>query len=60
MRSTALLFAMVTGSATVTKFMEVDALAAQGVFNLGLHIAQNGNSSPKTCTLENIAVRREW
>ncbi|KAH4102311.1 hypothetical protein HBI81_009010 [Parastagonospora nodorum] len=60
MKTTVFLLAMVTGSTTATRFMEVDALAAQGVFNLGLHIAQNGYPSPKTCTLENIAVRREW
>lgn len=47
-------------SAIAVKFMEVDSLAAQGMFNLGLNIAKNGYPSPKTCTLENVAVRREW
>jgi tyrosinase len=48
------------GGASAIKFMEVDALAAQGVFKLGLHVAQSGYPSPQTCTLENVAIRREW
>jgi tyrosinase len=48
------------GGTSAIKFMEVDALAAQGVFNLGLHVAQNGYPSPQTCTLENVSIRREW
>lgn len=48
------------GSASAVKFMEVDQLAAQGMFKLGLHVAQNGYPSPKTCTLDNVAIRREW
>ncbi|KAI8942273.1 hypothetical protein NX059_000352 [Plenodomus lindquistii] len=48
------------GSASATKFMEVDALAAEGMFKLGMHIAENGYPSPKTCTMENVSVRREW
>jgi hypothetical protein len=39
--------------------MGIDALAAQGVLNLGFHIAEEGYPSPKTCTLKNAAVRRE-
>ncbi|KAF2786397.1 Di-copper centre-containing protein [Melanomma pulvis-pyrius CBS 109.77] len=41
-------------------FLETDALAAQGVFNLGLQTAIKGYPSPKTCTLDNVAIRREW
>ena len=41
-------------------FLETDALAAEGVFNLGLYVAKNGYPSAKTCTLENVALRREW
>jgi tyrosinase len=41
-------------------FLETDALAAQGVFNLGLSTALKGYPSPKTCTLDNVAIRREW
>jgi len=41
-------------------FLETDALVAQGVFNLGLYTAINGYPSPKTCKLDNVAVRREW
>ncbi|OAL45941.1 Di-copper centre-containing protein [Pyrenochaeta sp. DS3sAY3a] len=39
---------------------ETDALAAQGVFKLGFHVAKNGYPNAKTCTLANTAVRREW
>jgi tyrosinase len=42
------------------KFTEHDGLAALGLFNLGLEFAQNGLSSSSICTLENVAVRREW
>ncbi|KAF2186462.1 Di-copper centre-containing protein [Zopfia rhizophila CBS 207.26] len=41
-------------------FLEVDGLAVQGVFNLGMYIAKNGYPNPKKCTLENVAVRKEW
>lgn len=48
------------GSSYAVKFMEIDALAAEGMSNLGAYIAANGYPSPKTCTLKNAAVRREW
>ncbi|KAF2263579.1 Di-copper centre-containing protein [Lojkania enalia] len=41
-------------------FLETDALAAAGVFNLGLHVALNGYPNPQKCTLRNVAIRREW
>ncbi|KAF2469140.1 Di-copper centre-containing protein [Lindgomyces ingoldianus] len=41
-------------------WLEVDALAAQGVFNLGLYVALHGYPNPKKCTLANVAVRKEW
>ena len=47
------------GSTTAVKFMEIDAHAAKGIFNLGLHIAQNSYPSPETCTLKNAVVRQE-
>lgn len=60
MKFATILTAGFAGSASAIKFMEVDALAAEGVFKLGLHVAENGYPSPKTCTLKNVAVRREW
>lgn len=39
---------------------ETDALAAQGVFNLGFYVAKNGYPNPQKCTLATTAVRREW
>jgi tyrosinase len=41
-------------------FLETDALAVQGVFNLGLYIAKNGYPNEDQCTLEDVALRREW
>ncbi|KAF2002056.1 Di-copper centre-containing protein [Amniculicola lignicola CBS 123094] len=41
-------------------FLETDALAAVGVFNLGLNVALNGYPNAPKCTLANVAVRREW
>ncbi|ORX97795.1 hypothetical protein BCR34DRAFT_159763 [Clohesyomyces aquaticus] len=40
--------------------LEVDALAAEGVFNLGLYVALHGYPNPSKCTLSNVAVRKEW
>lgn len=41
-------------------FLETDALAANGVFNLGLNVAYHGYPNAQKCTLKNVAVRREW
>jgi tyrosinase len=41
-------------------FLETDALAAEGVLRLGFYIAKNGYPNAKKCTLDNVAVRREW
>jgi hypothetical protein len=60
MKLSNVLTAGLVGTAQGVKFMEVDALAAQGMFNLGLNVAINGLPSPKTCNLKNVAVRREW
>lgn len=60
MKVSGLLAATLAGSATAVKFMGIDALAAKGVFNLGLHIAENGYPSPETCTLKNAVVRQEY
>lgn len=51
--------AFAAGSVDAIQFMGIDALAAKGVLNLGVHIAEEGYPSPKTCTLKNAAVRRE-
>ncbi|CBX97525.1 hypothetical protein IAQ61_007066 [Plenodomus lingam] len=55
-----ILLSGLVGSTGAVKFMEVDSLAAEGMFKLGMHIAENGYPSPKTCTLKNAAIRREW
>jgi tyrosinase len=60
MKLSTILTAGLVGTVEGIKFMEVDALAAQGMFNLGLNVAINGLPSPKTCNLKNVAVRREW
>jgi tyrosinase len=48
------------GSVSAAKYMEVDALAAQGMVNLRRYVADNGYPSPRTCTLKNASVRKEW
>lgn len=55
----AAIVAAVTGTVDAT-FMETDILAAAGLAKLGLHVALNGYPNPEKCTLENVAVRREW
>ncbi|KAF3049044.1 hypothetical protein E8E11_008917 [Didymella keratinophila] len=61
MRFSTIATAALIGSASATfKFGEQEALAANAVFNIGLNAAQNGYPSPNTCTLKNVAVRREW
>ncbi|KAF2026205.1 Di-copper centre-containing protein [Setomelanomma holmii] len=60
MKLQVLLSLSIIGGTSAAKFLEVDSLAAQGMVNLGLHVAQNGYPSPKTCTLNNVAIRREW
>ena len=52
--------ALIGGASATFKFGEQEALAAAGVFNVGLNAATNGYPSPDTCTLENVRVRREW
>lgn len=60
MKLSSVLTASLAGVVNGVKFMEVDLLAAQGMFNLNLDIKENGYLNPKACTLENAAVRREW
>jgi tyrosinase len=52
--------ALIGGVSATFKFGEQEALAAAGVFNIGLNAALHGYPSPETCTLKNVAVRREW
>jgi tyrosinase len=49
-----------SASAGAIKFQENDALAAKGMTNLAAHVAKNGYPAPEKCTLQNVAVRREW
>lgn len=61
MRFSSIAAATLIGSASATlKFGEQEALAANAVFNIGLDAALNGYPSPNTCTLKNVAIRREW
>lgn len=61
MRFFSIAAAALIGSANAAfKFGEQEALAANAAFNIGLDAALNGYPSPGTCTLENVAVRREW
>lgn len=40
--------------------LQSDALAAQGLVNLGLYTAKNGYPNAQKCNLKNTAVRKEW
>jgi len=40
--------------------IENDALAAEALVKLTSNVAQNGYPDAEKCTLDNIAVRREW
>ena len=42
------------------RFGEHDAMAAHGLFNLGLHVAINGYPNGDICTLKNVRIRKEW
>ncbi|KNG48656.1 Di-copper centre-containing protein [Stemphylium lycopersici] len=48
------------GSASAFKITEHDKLAALGLENLKNDVEKNGYPSPGQCTLENVAVRKEW
>lgn len=61
MRFASIVAAVLIGGASADfKFGEQEALAAAGVFNIGLNAALNGYPNPDTCTLQNARVRREW
>ena len=64
MRFSAFAAAMLIGSASASqnlshKFGESDKLTVKGLENLQLYTAQHGYAT-EICTLENVAVRREW
>ncbi|KAI4674983.1 uncharacterized protein J4E88_007886 [Alternaria novae-zelandiae] len=40
--------------------LENDALAVEALAKLGSNVAQNGYPDAEKCTLDNVAVRREW
>jgi tyrosinase len=48
------------GVVSAVKSTGHDKLAALGLINVGRDVAKNGYPSPGTCTLENVAVRKEW
>ena len=39
---------------------EVDALAAESLHRMQAYYSENPLPSPGTCTLDNVAVRRDW
>jgi tyrosinase len=41
-------------------FMGNDALAAQALEKLTLHVAKDGYPDAAKCTLKDVAVRQEW
>jgi hypothetical protein len=56
--STLVIAALASGSSE--SFGQHDALAAQSLLKLVLHVATEGVPEPKTCSLKNVRVRREW
>ena len=53
--ATAILFGGVGAS-----IVENDALAVEAFAKLTSNVAQNGYPDAEKCTLDNVAVRREW
>lgn len=45
---------------TTDKPQEVSVLAAEGLRRLQAYYSNNTLPNPETCTLDNVAVRREW
>jgi len=39
---------------------EVDSLAAESLHRMQAYYSENPIPSPGTCTLDNVAVRRDW
>jgi tyrosinase len=51
---------LATTASAKSKPQEVDSLAAQGLHKLEAYYSKNALPTPKKCTLDNVAVRREW
>jgi tyrosinase len=63
MKLSNILIAALAGVATAKKKNrphEVDVLAAEGLKRLEAYYTENPLPSPGTCTMDNVAVRREW
>jgi len=60
MKLSHLFYATLAYSTNALKFMENDALAAEGVLKLGFYLAEKGFPSPGNCTLDRLSIRREW
>jgi len=60
--STALLVAVASTASAKNnnKPNEVDALAAESLHRMQIYYSENPLPSPGTCTLDNVAVRRDW
>ena len=57
MRLTAITIAALLGG---TSAFETEKLAEEGLAKLNLHVAREGYPNAENCTLDNVAVRREW
>ena len=60
MKLSDILVAGLASSINALKLQENDALAAEGMVKLGIHLGKNGLPAPGTCTLDKVSVRREW
>jgi tyrosinase len=54
------LAAVITLGSVGASFVENDALAAEALAKLTSNVAQNGYANAEKCTLDNVAVRKEW
>ncbi|KAI4682793.1 uncharacterized protein J4E84_007258 [Alternaria hordeiaustralica] len=52
--------ASTTGAKSIGKPNEVDSLAAESLHRMQTYYSENPLPSPGTCTLDNVAVRRDW
>jgi tyrosinase len=52
--------AALVGSVSAIKVTEHDKLANLGLENVAKDVAKYGYPRPRTCTLKNAAVRKEW
>jgi tyrosinase len=56
----ATLAAVITMGSVGASFVENDALAAEALAKLTTNVAQHGYPNAEECTLDNVAVRKEW